>query len=249
MTRKLLLLDLVLVAVMSAAGFQFRKAWVAAKAHEAATLRRTVKPVVLPPLPPLAKEPVVAPASYVDVAAKMLFDPSRNPTVVIEKPPPPPPKPMPPLPFYHGMLNLGGGPIAILSVNANSPHEAVHPGEPIGPFKLLDANGEEVLLEWDGKQIRKSVDELTDHKNGGGQQTQADARTAAPAVAAEARTEVTQPAPPQAAPKAGPGEMTGFGFRTCNLNDGLATGTVMEGFRKTMNATPFGQTCTWDPVK
>ena len=193
----------------------------------------------------------MAPATYVDVAAKMLFDPSRNPTVVIEKPPPPPPKPMPPLPFYHGMLNLGGGPIAILSVNANSPHEAVHPGENIGPFKLLDANGEEVLLEWDGKQIRKSVDELTDHKqNGGGQQqTQADARTAAPAPAAEARTEAPQPAPPQPTPKAGPGEMTGFGFRTCNMNDGLAAGTVMEGFRKTMNATPFGQTCTWDPVK
>ncbi len=248
MTRKLLVLDFVLVAVIAAAGFQFKKAWVAAQAREASTLRRAVKPVALPPLPPLAQEPVLAPATYVDVAAKMLFDPSRNPTVVIEKPPPPPPKPMPPLPFYHGMLNLGGGPIAILSVSASSAHEAVHPGEQIGPFTLLDANGEEVLLEWDGKQIRKTVDELTDHKqNGGQQQTQADARTAAPAAAA--RTEVPQPAQQQAPPKAGPGEMTGFGFRTCNMNDGLAAGTTMEGFRKTMNSTPFGQTCTWDPVK
>ncbi len=247
MTRKLLLLDLVLVAVMAAAGIQFRKAWVAVKAREAATLRRTVKPVALPPLPPLATEPAVAPATYVEVAAKMLFDPSRNPTVVIEKPPPPPPKPMPPLPFYHGMLNLGDGPIAILSVTASSPHVAVHPGEPIGPFKLLDANGEEVLLEWDGKQIRKTVDELTDHKQNGAVPQQADARTAV--AAPETRTEAPQPEQQKPAPKAGPGDITAFGFRTCNMNDGLAAGTVMEGFRKTMNATPFGQTCTWNPVK
>ena len=250
MTRKLLLLDLVLVAIVTTAGFQFHKAWVAAQSRESATLRRTVKPVALPPLPPLAKEPSVTPAAYVDVAAKMLFDPSRNPNVVIEKPPPPPPKPMPALPLYHGMLNLGAGPIAILSITANSPHEAVHPGEKIGPFTLIDANGEEVILDWEGKQVHKSLDVVGGSGQNGGaqQQAQAASRTASPAP--DTRTEAPQPPPQQAPPpKAGPGEMTNFGFRTCNLNDGLAPGTVMEGFRKTMNATPFGQTCTWDPVK
>ena len=48
----------------------------------------------------------------------MLFDRSRNSTVVVEVPPPPPPKPMPPLPAYHGMMNLGDGPVAVMSVNA-----------------------------------------------------------------------------------------------------------------------------------
>jgi hypothetical protein len=250
MTRKLLVLDFVLVAIVTAAGFQFHKAWLASKGRESATLHRTVKPVALPPLPPLGKEPSVTAASYVDVAAKMLFDPSRNPTVVIEKPPPPPPKPMPPLPFYHGMLNLGEGPIAILSVAVNSPHEAVRPGEKIGPFTLVAATGEEVTLEWEGKQVQKALDIGGAAQNGGSQQqAQADSRTAVP-QSSDLRTETPQPPPQQAPPpKAGPGEMTNFGFRTCNMNDGVTPGTVMDGFRKTMNATPFGQTCTWDPVK
>lgn len=253
MTRKLLVLDFVLVVIVTAAGFQFHKAWMAAKAREAATLHRTVKPVALPPLPPLAKEPGVTAASYVDVAAKMLFDPSRNPTVVIEKPPPPPPKPMPPLPFYHGMLDLGEGPIAILSEAANSPHEAVRPGEKIGPFTLVAATGEEVTLEWEGKQVHKALEVAGGRNNGGGQQqAQTDSRT--PVVqSSDLRTEAPQqPQPeqqPQQAPRVGPGEMTAFGFRTCNMNDGLAPGTVMDGFTKTIHATPFGNTCTWSRAK
>jgi len=47
----------------------------------------------------------------------------------------------------------------------------------------------------------------------------------------------------------GPGQETAFGFKTCNMNDGLDEGTVKDGYRKTITRTPFGPTCTWDPVK
>src|SRR5579883_957765 len=105
MNRKLLILDLVLVAVVIAAGVEFRASWKAAKAQEEATAKKKVKPVALPPLPALPQPKPVAPADYIDVARNLLFDPSRNPDVVVPPPPPPPapppPPPMPKLPVYH----------------------------------------------------------------------------------------------------------------------------------------------------
>jgi len=47
----------------------------------------------------------------------------------------------------------------------------------------------------------------------------------------------------------GPGEATGFGFKTCVPNDATPEGTVVGGFRKTITKTPFGSACKWDPVK
>lgn len=243
MKRKLLILNLVLVAVVIAGGVQFRKSWVAAKQREQAARINKVKPVALPPLSPLKAPKPVMPSEYIDVAQQMLFDPSRNPNVPVEAPPapppPPPPPPMPPLPLYHGMMNLGGGAFVILSVG-NGPHLDIHPGEPIGQFTLVSVNNDELTFDWNGQKVTKTTDELTDHKQ-------------IAAVQEQAATERTAAPPPAAAPAqpalVGPGEMTGFGFKTCNINDGLDPGTVKDGYRKTITSTPFGKTCTWDAVK
>jgi hypothetical protein len=240
-SRKLLILNLALAAVVVYAGVQFRRQWVAAKAREAARL--PVKVPVLPPpaFTPLPTQPPVLPSGYADIAKKMLFDRSRDSTVVIETPPPPPPKPMPPLPVYHGMMNIGAdGPTAILSANNASPHQAVHPGEIIGPFKLVEVDPEGLTLEWEGKQIRKKIDELNARAAGpGAVEAAQDSRTAPAAVAT---------APPPAA-KSGPGEDTGRGFRICAINDGVAEGGVADGYRKVVYSTPFGQSCRYEPVK
>jgi len=131
-------------------------------------------------------------------------------------------------------MNLGGSLMAMLSVSKDGPQQAVRLGEPIGQFKLVDVNSEEMVLEWEGQTIHKRVEELT----------------AAPApvetAAAPAETPATAAAP--APVKSGPGEITQFGFKICAVNDGNAEGTVMEGYKKVMHATPFGQSCTWEPV-
>ncbi len=239
MNRKLLLLDVVLVAVVIYAGLRLRDEWRAARARQAATLKRTAKPLQPPAFAPLAPESPVLATEYANIAQKTLFDKSRNPDVPVEIPAPPPKPPMPPLPVYHGIMNLGGPPVAILSVTATSAHQAVHPGETIGQFKLLDVNSVEMTLEWNGEVVRKRVDELSARMN------------PQPQPAAEpARTETAAPAPPPPAPaaKAGPGDTTQFGFKTCSVNDGQADGAVQDGYRKVMHSTPFGQSCTWEPV-
>jgi hypothetical protein len=237
LNRKLLILDVVLAAVAVYAGFQFRSQWMAAKAREAAVLNR--KPAPPPPqFTALATAPPVLSAGYAEIAQKLLFDRSRNSTVVVEVPPPPPPKPMPPLPVYHGMMNIGDGPAAILSINAGSPQMEIHPGDEIGPFKLVDVNSQEIALEWDGKIIRKTVDEILDRST---RQVVADANTPAPAAP-------PPPVVPVIKTPLGPGEDTGRGYKVCNPNDSTPDEAVVDGYRKVSIATPFGNACRWDPV-
>jgi hypothetical protein len=237
LNRKLLILDVVLAAVAVYAGFQFRSQWLAAKAREAVTLNRKLNPAPPPQFTPLPTAPPVLSAGYADIAQKMLFDRSRNSTVVIDVPPPPPPKPMPPLPVYHGMMNIGDGPAAIMSLTAGSQQMEIHPGDVIGQFKLLDVTTQEISLEWDGKVIHKTVDEILDHSV---RQVVADSN---PAPAAP-------PAPVQQVAKSaiGPGADTGRGYAVCDPNDDSAPGSVVDGLRKVIIKTPFGDACRWDQI-
>jgi hypothetical protein len=238
LNRKLLVLDVVLVAALVWAGFQVRGYWRGVKTRAAATLNRKVNPSPPPRFTPLPGAPAVMASGYAEIADKMLFDRSRNSVVVVEVPPPPPPRPVPALPVYHGMMNLGDGPAAVMSVNAAAPHQEVHPGEMIGPFKLVDVNSQEIALEWEGKLIRKQTDELQNRMvQDTPQRTDANVRQIAAA-------------PPQLvidAPK-GPGDDTGRGFRSCQPNDSNPVGAVVDGYRKSTMSTLFGTVCRWDPV-
>lgn len=239
MNRKLLVLDIVLVAAVVYVGFQLRDEARAAKVREAAALNQQLKPPPPPQYRPQPPEPPIMNSAYLNIPDKMLWDRSRNSVVVVEPPPPPPPPPpMPPLPVYHGMMSLGSsGLTAFFSLSANTQHQPIHIGESIGQFKLLSVNSDEIALEWNGQEVRKTVAELSGLKG-------------TPAVqVAQERTEVGPPpavAPPPV--KSGPGEMTAFGSKTCFINDGNAEGTVIEGFKKVNHTNPFGTNCTWEPV-
>lgn len=238
MRRKLLILDVVLVAVLAYAGVQLRNMWRGARAREAAKLNVKMSPVPVPRFPPTATPPAVMATNYVEIPQKFLLDPSRNPDVPVEPPPPPPPPPpMPPLPKYHGQMNLGDGSglFAILSVTNTAPHEAIHIGETIGQFKLLDVNKEAIDLQWNGQTVHKSLDELTDH--GAVQQAEAaPQRAAAPAAPAPAEKPL------------GPGALGRDNIRACQPYDSNPVGTVAEGYRKVSRASPFGAMCWWEPV-
>lgn len=237
MNRKLLILDVVLVAAVAWAGYQIRVQWLAARAREAANLNQVLRPAPPPAFTPLPQTPAVLASGYSQIAQKMLLDRSRNPVVVIEVPPPPPPKPMPPLPSFHGAMNLGDGQVAVMSVGTG-PYQEVRPGGKIGDFKLVDVNTRQITLEWDGQLIRKRIDEL---QRRAAAESGSVARTAQPAAPAPAAV----PAPPTAM---GPGFDMGRGERACAPNDTNPAGTVTDGYRKVVSTTPFGQSCRWEPV-
>ncbi len=202
-------------------------------------LEKRIQPAPPPRMPaPAAIEPVKA-AGYNDIAQKMLFSKDRNPVVVVEPPPAPKVVPMPALPLFHGVVNLGDGPMAIMSVGPKGPHRDYQPGDKVGEFTLVAVNNEELVLEWQGQTITKKVDEILDRGT-----------TAAPApgpVAAAAAA--AAPPRPVAPATAEPGGDLTRGVRACQPGDSSPAGTVADGMVKVIRSTPFGAKCFWESAK
>jgi hypothetical protein len=241
LNRKLLLLNVVLAATAIYAGFQFHRQWTAAKAREAARLHVQTPAAPAPPLPAMPQQPVLQPVSYIDVANKDLFDPSRTPNVVKElPPPPPPPPPVPPLPAYYGMMNLGDGYFAVMSTAGSSKQEEVRAGQMIGEFKLIAFNAKEITLDFQGQTIHQRTDEAPRQNN-----YAAAAGGAMPSIPSAANP--TQNAPISTGDK-GPGDDRGA-TRGCQPGDTSPAGTVRDGYVKVVRASPFGSSCFWEAGK
>ena len=229
MNRRIMLLNAVLAAVLIFAGFQWRNTYLAAKDREQKMSHGGPQNAPKVPWVPLQSPPPVLATGYNTVAQKLLLHPSRNPDIpppVIETPPPPPPQPMPALPKYHGTMNLDGKQVAILSMGT-SPFEEVAAGGTIGPFKLVDITMRDITYEWMGQQVRKSLRESIE--------------------TAEAPRPANEPAgAPQAKSQIGPvGEVSSIGSKGCAPNDSYTDGAVVDGFRKEVVPTPFGNACRW----
>ena len=135
------------------------------------------------------------------------------------------------------MIDLGDGPIAILSEGAKGPHRDYQPGDQVGAFKLVDVNRDELTLEWDGKTITKKLDEILDRS--------------APAPGPAAASAPTPVAPPPPPPKAAaaPGGDLSPGIKACVPGDTSPAGTVVDGMRKVIKGSPFGARCYWESEK
>jgi hypothetical protein len=244
--RKILALNLALLALLATLGWMLRAHWRQTRAEELSTLSKPPHgSVLLPPPSPTPPEPAV-PANYLDVAQKTLFSKDRNPNVIIEVAPAPPPKPeepVPPRPAYYGQMGLGE-PVAFLSGEKGG-QKGFHAGEAVGPFKLVAFNRETITFEWNGKTLEYPLTELKPKEG-----------TAALA------------AQPGAAPTFVPGKIMSIGpvigttedknpvlgpqngeIRSCVTGDKSPAGTVKDGFRKTIVNGPFGPSCLWEPIK
>src|SRR5579872_1444377 len=152
-------LNVVLFAVILFACCRFRREWRRVGLREAATFNAPQPTAPSEVFLPLSATARVKPEDYADIAQKMLFDKSRTPIPVAEVLPPPLLAPRPPLPLFHGVMNLGGGVTAFLSEKRDSPQRAVHIGDTIGNFTLVGISREEVILEWGGQTIHEGMDE------------------------------------------------------------------------------------------
>jgi hypothetical protein len=238
LTRKLRLLDLALVALLALLFVQLRHERRRAHAREQALVHSSAKPNSAGALAPLPKVQPLAATSYADVAAKNLFSKDRNPNVILDPVAPPPEKPVPPFPVARGVMLWGGvPPTIVLADKAGGQQRGYHPGERIGEWKVASIDNSFVVFEWNGKQFKKRIDELLD-------------RT--PLTMAEAPPQAGEPkaAQPVAANAAGgPGIDTGQGLKGCVAGDKTPSGTVVDGYKKVVSQTPFGNACQWEQVK
>jgi hypothetical protein len=239
--RKLLVANVALLALAVAGAVHLRREWTEARAREQAELGKRIQPAPPPRMPaPPAIEPVKA-AGYNDIAQKMLFSKDRNPVVVVEAAPAPKVVPMPPLPLFHGVVNLGDGPMAIMSLGPKGPHRDYQPGDEVGDFKLVAVDNEELVLEWKGQTITRKVDEILDRST---------AAPPAPGPAA-ASASASTPTPPRVVAPAPPvpGGDLSAGVKACQPGDSSPAGTVADGMRKVIMPTPFGSKCYWESEK
>ena len=243
MKHKLLLINFLLLALVAASGSVLRQKWRESKAREESVLKKQAAPVPAPIIASIPKVLPAPPAVYADVAQKLLVSKDRNPNVFVEPPPPPPAPPvMPPLPFAYGVMDFGAGPSVMMSEKSGAQQHTYRIGDKIGPFKLLGVNRTDILFDWDGKPVQKKLSELVD-KN---------ANAAAERAAAEAPKQTAAaaaPPPPPVVGDARPGKSMGGDAKACQPGDPSPSGTVADGFRKVISASPFGSVCRWEPTK
>jgi hypothetical protein len=239
MRKKLLLLDLLLLALLVVLGARVRQTWLEARKREGVVLGQPLKQLPPPPYAPLVPVAPARAASYGEVAQQMLFSADRNPTVIVDVTPPPK---MPALPVFYGLFILGGGPTAIMSESSGAKHQEVGLGQKIGEFTLIDVTRDQIVLEWNGEKLTKKIRELVERAGTPGPASE---RTA-PAPGAPPPTRVTTVAPAPARPDF----ELGGGRRACARGDTSPPGTVVDGYRKVVRDHPFGgELCEWVGAK
>jgi hypothetical protein len=240
---KLRLLDLALLIVAGLLGWQLRREWVDSHARTLALLHGTLPPSKVLAPAPLDKVDPLSAASYLEIALKNLFSQDRNPNVVVDPPKPEPEKPPPPFPVAHGvMLWDGVPPTIVLSEKANGDQRGYHPGDTIGQWKLVALDNSYADFEWNGKEFKKRIDELID-RTPIPAASQPVASKAAPVAAAPAAQSLSSGA------KSGPGIDTGGGQKGCVAGDDAPAGTIVDGMKKIVIPTPFGNNCHWESAK
>ncbi|MDX1980588.1 MAG: hypothetical protein SFV51_09990 [Bryobacteraceae bacterium] len=240
MTKKLWLLNLLLVVTIALIGRELREDWRKAREREKKMLSRKVEAAKPPPVPPSPAPAPLQAVGYMDVVQQSLFAKDRNPNVIVD--PPPPPAPPPPFPKFYGVMNLGDGPEAIMAEASGRQQRAIRVGGKIGEFTLAAIRTEDMDLGWKDKQFTKRFTELREKENENRQQQQDTSRSSDPPPPPRP---VARPA--QATP--GPAEDMGGGFSACAAGDTSPAGTIVGGKKKVVNATPFGQVCRWEPVQ
>jgi hypothetical protein len=246
--RKLFALNLLLAALLGAAGWQIRERWRLAREREQAVLAQQVPPAPAPEVPELPKVAPVPAASYLEVAQGMIFSRDRNPNVVVEEKPP---EPVPPFPFAYGVLDFGGGPTVFMSEKAGAPQKSYRVGDMVGPFKIAALTRDEITLEWKDKTFQKPLAELKPKPSEAERAATAAAPppVEAPKVQSVAPDEVLANAQKQMSSDGAPGINVGAQVRACAPGDNSPPGTIQGGYRKVVTATPFGQSCRWEPVR
>ena len=243
MKRKLILLNLLLVGLTAAAGWKLREQYLADRQLTQKVRTNSVKTLPPPLTTAMPKPDPFSGATYAEVAQKNLFAKDRNPNVIIDVPPPKPVKKMPPLPIVFGVMGLPSGMTAIMAEKLGARSRGVLVGETVGDFKVVELTRETATFEWDGKRITKKLEELSERAS-----APAGTAAAAPDAALASTNAANIASVPGAAPVApAPAKQVTVGdnMKACQPGDTSPAGTVVDGYHKVLEATPFGNACRW----
>jgi hypothetical protein len=257
MNRKIVLLNLALLALAGALGWQARRHYLEMKAHEREILLRSAQARQVLAPPPLPQPAPVAPVQYIDVAQRTLFAKDRNPNVILDPPPlPPPEKPIPPMPTYYGQIGFVDPPVIFLTIG-NAAQKRFQAGDKVGDFKLVSFDRDTITLGWNDKRVERKLDDLKSKVDQAPQGPVAGSYQA-PALPSSStggsggsRVKVLggSSSDPVRADSTVGDTISGSDFRGCVMNDSTPAGAVVNGYRKVVTRTLMGNSCYWEKAK
>ena len=264
--KKLLALNVVLaVLVAAAAAGLYASIGAANERYSIFTPRASAKDVPDYPEPAAARR--VRAGDYLPIVGRMLFSSDRNPIIEVAQPLRTSPEFRPPLPRLAGVMELGEGPVALMSPDLDSPATPIEVGEKVGAFTFLGTQGEKVLLQWQDERIAAMPSELRGspandgRRRAGSRSTGGSGRTRRPrpsiektapsrAPAARAKSvqvkNPTRKQPDEIGGKYNIGASIGAGRYRADRNDDSPAGTRYKGFIKRSQGTPFGTRYWWE---
>lgn len=239
--RRLFFLNILLLAGIAAATLKWLELREETAKREAlvsgsAPKLPAAKPAAATPMP----EKTIA-TNYFDIAGRLLFSKDRNPTVVITPPAPPV---MPSLPLTYGVLMLADPPIIMLAGKKGDAQKGFRPGDQIGDFKIVTFDNRNITFDWKGQKVLRTISELADRDPASAALLNQQNIPAASEPQQVKQVQSIQPSRPE-----GPGTDIGGDMRACVPNDSTAAGSVQDGYRKVVSATPFGTVCRWEKIK
>jgi hypothetical protein len=238
---KLLVLNVALAIAVCAIGWQARVRWNEAQELRRTTLNVRVSPAHQPPPIPVPQPETPPAVKYEDVAKKNLFSSDRNPDIVVDPPPVVVAKPMPPLPIASGVMSLPSGVKAFMAEKPGQQMQMVRLNDRIGEFKIVALDVKNVTFDWDGRQITKRIEDLIDRSSD--QVASNSGPAAGPNLPPPPPSMAVQQKPlDQNQP---PGKDMGQGVRSCAAGDNTPAGTIVDGYKKFSEPTPFGPICRW----
>ncbi|HWE48237.1 MAG TPA: hypothetical protein VG273_00505 [Bryobacteraceae bacterium] len=259
MKPRFIALNILLLAGIAIAVWQARARWAEAADQRVSALNTKAKPVGQLPLAPEPKPDAPPATKYVDVANNNLFSKDRNPNVVVEPTVVEKPKPMPPLPVVYGVMGLPSGVKALMADKADAPSKSVKAGDTIGDFTIASLDTRNVVFKWEGKDISRKIDDLMDRSTRAapGAGNSPPPPPPPPSVASVAQSQpqqqqVNNPPPPPPSNNARMGAEVGTALqseRVCQPGDTSPAGAVVDGYRKVVVVTPFGNSCRWVAVR
>jgi len=202
---------------------------------------------------------------HLPIVDRLLFSTDRNPIIEVAEPVALPPDPRPPLPRLVGLMELGEGPVALMSPDLESRADPVAVGEKIGDFTFLGTEGEKILLQWKEEKIAALPSELrgSPGESAGGRRP----ATRAAAAGGGPRKELSRGSltPSRAlaerskTPRKETGRVVGGDYNIgtdmgggryrVTRGDNSPAGTRSRGLVKRSQQTPFGAKQWWEKEK
>jgi hypothetical protein len=260
MKRKLLLLNLALLALLVAGGLEFQRRVTQARSRYE-ILQRFEAAKETPPFPSPQAPGRVRQADYLPIVNRLLFYQDRNATVEVEAPAEKVVE-RPALPVLSGVMDFGEGPLALMADNPRGTPRLVAKGEKVGEYTFLGFAGDKLRLAWQGEEMEIDQERLAGElerntrgnaRSGTGSSGSSSSarRPAANRRQQASASETKNQQQPQAQNRKTLGGRYNIGteikpgvFRA-DPKDTSPAGTEYEGYRKVVNPTPFGNQSWW----